>query len=136
MAAGSETVSGGPGRVRQLLRLILPSLGPLIGVLALQLIHPTVLFSGDASAAGAQIYVDGARVGQLPGAADSIVAGGSVYRSAFRMIEHQFPRGRHSVVFVSRLGDSLSGEFRTRDASSVSVSFFTKKIQGVEPLRR
>jgi hypothetical protein len=97
---------------------------------------PSVFFWGDASAAGARVYVDGALVGRLPGAADSIVVGGAVYRSASGSLEHPFRPGRHSVVFVSRLGDSLSGEFRTRDASSVSVSFFTKTIRGVEPLRR
>lgn len=106
------------------------------GFIAGWVFPPSISFWGDASAAGARVYVDGALVGQLPGAADSLVAGGAVYRSAYGSLAHPFRPGRHSVVFVSRLGDSLGGEFRTRDASSVSVSFFTKKIQGVDPLRR
>ena len=100
------------------------------------LMPPSISFWGDASAAGARVYVDGAFVGEMPGAADSIVAGGAVYRSAgTRPLERSFRRGQHSVVFVSRLGDTLSGEFTTRDASYLSVSFFTKTIRGAEASR-
>ena len=100
------------------------------------LIPPSISFWGDSSAAGARVYVDGAFVGEMPGAADSIVARGAVYRSAgTRALEHSFRRGRHSVVFVSRLGDSLSGEFTTRATPYLSVSFFTKTIRGAEASR-
>lgn len=135
MRVGGEEAAArkGWGYSRTIVSALVMSAGM---VLPTVLIRPDVIFSGDASAAGARVYVDGVFIGRMSGGADSIVAGSVVYRPGSSGLERSVQRGKHSLTFVSRAGDTLRSKFVPRGVSLVSVSFFTRTIVMDPPLHR
>src|SRR5690349_18645142 len=94
-----------------------------VEVVLLSFTRQSVLFYGDMSAKGASVYVDGDLIGSLPTTADSFAAVGSVYHEMYPPLDASVRRGRHSLMFVSRTGDTLTGQFVPKLVSLVSVSF-------------
>ena len=102
---------------------LLPSVALILGACSF---GDEARFSGDDSAAlGARVYVDGRLIGQLPERFDSTKTGWQEVT-----LERAVAGGHHSVIFVSRSGDSLRGDFVNDGSTSVTASFSEHKILG------
>lgn len=84
---------------------------------------PALDFSGDRGAAGATILVDGREIGRLPTTPADWATQAEVADSTFScyQFDARVPIGRHEIMAITLRGDTLRGEFESKESGGAFV---------------
>lgn len=91
--------------------------------------RPAIDFSGDRGAAGASILVDGREIGRLPTTPGDFVTEVEIADStrACYQFDYRIPLGHHQIMAITLRGDTLRGEFESKESGGV----FVKTSEGI-----